>query len=116
MRYIRYAFLGTLGVVLISVALANRDMVTLTLLPEALGNLIGFNFSVAMPLFFVLLGAVALGVAIGFAWEWMREHKHRSGKSRAEKELHQTKREVRRLKGKQAEGKDEVLAILDEAS
>ncbi|MGX9351018.1 lipopolysaccharide assembly protein LapA domain-containing protein [Shimia sp. W99] len=116
MRYIRYAFLGILGAALIAVALANREIVTLTLLPQALGDLIGINHSISLPLFVVIFLAIAAGLLIGFVWEWMREHRHRAEKSKAEKELHQTKREVRRLKGKQAENKDEVLALLDEAS
>ena len=116
MRYLRYAFLGTLGVILIAVCLANRDLVTVSLLPDALGELIGVNFAINLPLFVVILGAIVLGLVIGFSWEWMREHRHRADKSKAEKELHKTKREVRRLKGKQAENKDEVLALLDEAS
>ncbi|TCL08751.1 uncharacterized protein DUF1049 [Shimia isoporae] len=116
MRYLRYAFLGALGVVLIAVCLANRDLVTLTLLPAALGDLLGMNFSISLPLFVVILGAIVVGLLVGFVWEWLREHRHRADKSKAEKELHKTKREVRRLKGKQAENKDEVLALLDEAS
>ncbi len=116
MRYIRYAFLGALGAVLVSVALANRDLVTLTLLPQALGELIGVNHSIQLPLFLVILGAIVVGLLIGFVWEWMREHRMRSDKTKTERELHQTKREVRRLKGREAENKDEVLALLDEAS
>ena len=115
MRYIRYAFLGTLGVVLIAVALANRDLVTLTLLPSAVSDLVGLNHSIRLPLFLVILGAIVFGVIIGFIWEWLREHRHRADKTKAEKELHQTKREVRRLKGRDAEQKDDVLALLDEA-
>lgn len=116
MRYIRYAFLGALGIVLIAVCIANRDLVTLTLLPTALGDLVGVNPSISLPMFVVLLGAIIVGLLIGFVWEYLREHRHRSDKKKAEKELHKTKREVRRLKGKQAENKDEVLALLDEAS
>lgn len=116
MRYFRYGFLGALGVVLIAVALANRDFVTVTLLPDALGNLVGLNLSISLPLFVVILGAIVVGLLIGFVWEWMREHRHRADKSKAERALHQSRREVRRLKGKQAEDKDEVLVLLDEAS
>ncbi len=116
MRYIRYGFLGALGAVLIAVALANRDMITLNLLPETLGDLLGLNHSINLPLFVVIFAAIAVGLMIGFAWEWMREHRHRSDKSKAERELHHTKREVRRLKGKQAENKDEVLVMLEETS
>lgn len=116
MRYIRYAFLGALGLVLISVALANRGPVSLTLLPDAFADLSGLQYSVSLPLFVVIFASIIAGLLIGFFWEWLREYKHRSGKSRAERDLVQSQREVRRLKGKQSEGKDEVLALLDEAS
>jgi uncharacterized integral membrane protein len=116
MRYIRYAFLAALGVVLISIALANRGMVTLSLLPEPLAQLLGMDYSISLPLFVVILGSIIAGLLIGFVWEWMREYKIRAAAGRAERELQQTKREVRRLKGKSEDDKDEVLALLDEAS
>ena len=116
MRYIRYAFLASLGVVLISVALANRGMVTLNLLPAPLGELLNFNFSVSLPLFIVIFIGIAAGLLIGFLWEYLREHKHRAAAGTAQRELKNSQREVRRLKGKANEGKDEVLALLDEAS
>lgn len=116
MRYIRYGFLAALGIVLISVAIANRAVVTLTLLPETLADLVGVNLSISLPQFVVILASIASGLLIGFCWEWMREHKHRSEKSKTQKELQTTQREVRRLKGKQNEKKDEVLALLDETA
>ena len=116
MRYIRYAFLGSLAVVLIAVALANRDIVTLTLLPAVAEEWFGINHAVEVPLFAVIFLAVIFGVIIGFVWEWLREHRHRADKTKAEKELHKTQREVRRLKGREAEQKDEVLTLLEEAS
>lgn len=116
MRYIRYGFLGAMGVVLIAVALANRGLVTLALLPKALADAVDLHVSIELPLFAVIFGAIVVGLLIGFVWEWLREHRMRADKSKAERELHHSKREVRRLKGKESETKDEVLALLDEAS
>lgn len=116
MRYIRYAFLASLGVVLISLALANRGMVTLNLLPTPMGELLNFNFSVSLPLFIVIFMGIGAGLLIGFFWEYLREHKHRAAAGAAQRDLKNSQREVRRLKGKANEGKDEVLALLDEAS
>ncbi len=116
MRYIRYAFLGSLAVVLIAVALANRDMVTLTLLPAVAEEWFGINHAVQVPLFAVIFGAIVVGLIVGFVWEWLREHRYRADKTKAQKELHKTQREVRRLKGREAEKKDEVLTLLEEAS
>lgn len=114
MRYIRYAFWAVVGIGLISVAIANRGIVQLKLFPDAISDLLGLNHSLSLPLFIVILMGVAVGLMIGFVWEWLREHKHRSEKNRTQKELKQTKREVRRLKGGDKKHKDEVLALLDE--
>jgi uncharacterized integral membrane protein len=114
MRYIRYAFLATLGVILISVSLANRGFVTLNLMPDAVAELLGFNMSVSLPLFVVVLGGIVAGLVIGFVWEWMREHKHRREAELKAREVRKLEREVGKLKTEKHRGKDEVLAILDE--
>lgn len=119
MRHIRYGIIGSIAVVLIVVALANRGVVTLRILPQELAELIGVPLlarSVDLPLFLVIFGGIAAGVLLGFVWEWMREHKIRAAKATTEREVKSLEREVRRLKGKQNEGKDEVLALLDDAS
>ena len=116
MRYIRYAFLGALGIILISVSLANVESVELKLMPDPLAELLGFNLSTSLPLFLVVLGGVVAGLVIGFLWEWMREHKHRRDATVKKGEVRKLEREVKKLKKKQNDGKDEVLAILDEAS
>ena len=116
MRYIRYAFLGALGIILISVSLANRGVVDLKLIPDAVAEVVGFNLGISLPLFVVVLGGIAAGLVIGFFWEWLREHKHRREAGRKTREVHTLEREVIRLKGEKHQGKDEVLAILDEAS
>lgn len=115
MRYIRYAFLAAIAIVLVSVSLANRAVVDLKLLPEALAELLGFNFEISLPLFVVLLGGIAAGLVIGFVWEWMREFKHRREASVKTREVRKLEREVDKLKDEKHKGKDEVLAILDEA-
>ncbi|NOD62522.1 DUF1049 domain-containing protein [Ruegeria sp. HKCCD6109] len=116
MRYIRYAFLGTLGIILISVSLANVESVELKLMPDPLAELLGFNLTASLPLFLVVLGGVVAGLIIGFIWEWMREHKHRRDATAKKSEVRKLEREVKKLKNKQNEGKDDVLALLDEAS
>ena len=113
MKYIRYLILAAIGVALIAVALANRAMVTLTLLPEGLADVVGLNATVDLPLFAVIFAGVVAGVIIGFIWEWLREHKHRSEAGRKTREVGKLEREVKKLKGDKHEGKDEVLALLD---
>jgi uncharacterized integral membrane protein len=116
MRYIRYAILAVLLIIVVSVSLANRDMVVIKLLPEPFAEFIGSNWSLNLPLFVVVLGGIAMGVMIGFIWEWIREHKHRREASVKAREVAKLEREVSKLKVEKNKGKDEVLAILDEAS
>ena len=113
MRYIRYAILALIAIVLISVSLANRDVVTLRLVPEALAGLLGVTWAISLPLFIVVLGGVALGLIVGFIWEWLREHKHRVEVDRKAREVGKLEREVKKLKGEKNRGKDDVLALLD---
>ncbi|MGB7319581.1 MAG: LapA family protein [Planktotalea sp.] len=116
MRYIKYAMLAAIAVVLIAVALANRGIVTLKLLPVDLANLVGLNQSIDLPLFVVIFGGVAAGLLIGFLWEWIREYKQRAEAAAQKREMDRMRRELKRLKAEKHEGKDDVLALLDEAS
>lgn len=115
MRYIKYALLAAIAVVLIAVSLANRETVTLELLPNDLAGLLGLNHSINLPLFVVIFGGVGVGLLIGFLWEWIREYKQRAEAAAQRREMDRMRREIKRLKGAQAEGKDDVLALLDEA-
>ncbi|KUJ78755.1 lipopolysaccharide assembly protein LapA domain-containing protein [Ruegeria profundi] len=116
MRYLRYGFLGILGIVLVSISLGNSQIVELKLMPDALSELLGFNLSTSLPLFIVVLGGVVAGLVIGFLWEWLREHKHRKDATVKKGEVRKLEREVKKLKNKQNEGKDDVLALLDETN
>ncbi|MCR9111133.1 LapA family protein [Marivita sp. XM-24bin2] len=116
MRYIRYAFLAALAIALVSIALANRGMVMLQLLPSGLADLAGMNRSIELPLFIVIFGGIIAGLLIGFVWEWLREHKHRAAAAQRQAEVKRLERELRRTKAERDKDKDEVLALLDEAS
>jgi hypothetical protein len=116
MRYVRFAFWVPLGIILISVSLANSTIVDLKLMPSAVAELLGFNPSISLPLFVVVLGGIASGLIIGFIWEWMREHKLRRAAGGQAREVRKLSREVNKLKTQKNEGKDEVLAILEDAS
>ncbi len=114
MRYIRYAFLAALAVCLITVAMANRSMVTLNLLPEGLSGFMGFSWSISLPLFVIIFGAIIAGVMIGFVWEWLREHKHRAEGARAKRAATKLEKEVNRIKTPQSKTGDDVLALLED--
>lgn len=121
MRYIRYAFWAIVAICLITVSFANRGMVELRVLPDAMGDAlpVGLGWlapTVQVPLFVAILIGVALGLVIGLIWEWIREHKHRAEARRNRRQAQALERDVQRLKAEKHEGKDEVLALLEQTS
>ncbi len=112
MRYIRYFVLGAIAIVLITVALANRQPLTVRLLPEELTGLLGFSWQVSMPAFIVLLAAMLVGVLLGFVWEWVREHRFRAEAVAERKERERLERELRKTAPPPTKG-DDVLALLE---
>jgi uncharacterized integral membrane protein len=113
MRYLRALLLGTLALLLISVALANRAVVGLQLLPQDLSALLGIDWSIEMPMFLVIFASIIAGLLIGFVWEWLREHKYRATATRATKALTKLERELAHMQDAHALPKDDVLAILE---
>ncbi|AGI69377.1 hypothetical protein OAN307_c39490 [Octadecabacter antarcticus 307] len=116
MKYIRYAFWGIVAIALIIVGMANRGIVTLHAIPEALAGPLGISPEIQIPLFVAIFVGVAIGLLIGFFWEWVREHGIRAGARARGHELNALKREVDSLKTEKHEGKDEIVALLDKAS
>lgn len=116
MRYIRYLILGLIVAALVVIAMANSQMVTVTVLPPALATLASWNFSLSIPLFGVALGGIAVGLLVGYILEWIRESKHRAEVNKRQKQVKDLNREMSKLKAQTNKGKDEVLAILDEAA
>jgi|TARA_R110002049_G_scaffold140930_7_gene302350 putative membrane protein len=116
MRYVRYLCIAIFALALISIALANRAFVSLQMLPTEVSGWFAVNPTIELPLFIVILGSIIVGLLVGFVWEWIREYGERAEKARLARETRRLEREVARLKGEKHEGKDEVLALLDEAS
>lgn len=115
MRYIRYAILVAIAICLITVALANRDLVTLNLLPGELSLPIGYAASISLPLFIVIFGGILAGLLLGFICEWLREHKHRADAAAQRREKERLAKEVAQIKTTTTSGKDDVLALLEDA-
>lgn len=115
MAYIRYTFWGLVAICLIVLGLSNREPTTLRAMPDRFADLFGISPTVELPLYVVIFLGVALGLLIGFLWEWLREHRIRVEARRAAREVEELKREVNRLKDEKHEGQDEVLALLDKA-
>jgi putative membrane protein len=114
-RAIKYLFLIAVAFALVILALANRDPVTLTLLPQELALWSGVDLTIELPLFVVILGGVATGILVGFVWEWLREQRHRSAARTNHREARKLEREVEALRGKKNEGRDEILALVEDA-
>jgi putative membrane protein len=116
-RYLKWAWLACLAIVLLIVAIANSGDVTLRLLPGEIGDFAGFSWSIELPLFLVIFIGIAAGLMIGFVWEWFREHKHRIEATRQGREARKLQREVEALKSdkRKSRGEDDVLALLDDA-
>jgi uncharacterized integral membrane protein len=114
-RLLKYTFLIVVAIALVLVAMANRDIVVLELIPIELSTWIGVHYAIELPLFLVVLGGVVIGLLVGFVWEWIRESRHRSEAKTHRRTARQLEREVQSLKGQQNEGKDEILALVDDA-
>lgn len=110
MRTVKLLVLGLILVVLVVLALANRDVVTLNLLPPGMARVM--PVSVQLPLFVVSLLSIVVGMVIGYLLEWLREHKHRRRASQKAREAARLNDEVDRLRRKSGKGDDDVLALL----
>jgi putative membrane protein len=116
MKTLRYAFWAIVGLCLILIGLANRDVVTVRAMPTALADLLGLSPDIALPLFVVIFLGVGAGLLIGFLCEWVREHRMRAHARVKTREAEALRSEVAQLRGAAAAAKgDDVLALLDKA-
>jgi putative membrane protein len=114
-RFIRTVLLAAMATVLLIVAFANLEIVTVRFLPSPIGAALGMDRTFQVPLFLVILLAMLSGIALGFVWEWRREAKHRSAATQHRREAARLEREVSRLRQSADEDQDEVLALLEAA-
>lgn len=112
MRYVRLFVLGVFSIVLVTIALANRDPLTLRLLPEELSRLFGETWEITLPAFVILLAAVLMGVLLGFVWEWVREYRYRSEAVRQRREKERLESKLEKTGHSEKPG-DDVLALLE---
>ncbi len=119
-RFIRYAIYAAVILVLVTASLANRGNVTLNTMPEGLVQafpwMTGLSFSIELPLYIVVLGGLVLGFFLGELFEWLREYKYRSEASEKKAEVRKLERQLKKTQAERDKDKDEVLAILDQAS
>lgn len=111
MRTIKLILLAVILLAIVVLSIANRELVTLNLLPSALDHLLpGMRFDV--PLFVVILCSIVLGLVIGYLFEYLREYKHRRLATQKMREADRLKREMDGLRREVNKPKDDVLAIL----
>lgn len=112
MRFLKTAFWGLVALALVVMGLANRGIVTLRVLPEALSGWLGVSPDIDLPLFLVILLGVGLGLVIGLVWEWIREIPERAQGRETARELDRLRREIARQRA-EATRPDDVLAAID---
>lgn len=110
MRTLKILLLGVILVALVVLALANRDPVTLHLLPDDMARVM--PVAVQLPLFVVCLLSVVVGMVIGYLLEWLREHKHRRRATHKTREAARLNVEVDRLRKQSGKADDDVLALI----
>jgi uncharacterized integral membrane protein len=113
LRYLKYLFLIVVALMLVLMAMANRETVVLEMVPEDLAAWFGIQYALELPLFAVVLGGVMLGILVGFVWEWLREHRHRVEAKTQKQTAQALQREVQTLKGPARDTQDEILALVD---
>lgn len=112
-RYLRYIVLVVLTLGLLMVALANRNLVTLSLLPDDIAGFLGWQWRIEVPLFLVLALGAVIGLALGFIWEWLRAHKHRKVARVQTRAVSRLERELAAMKDQTSLPDDPVLALLE---
>lgn len=113
MRFIRLLLVALLALILIAVALANRQTVTLSAFPANFGQYLGGQWTVDLPLFLVIFVAMAFGMLAGLVWEYLREGRIRREARAKGAEVARLESEMGHLRDRHAAHKDEVLVILD---
>lgn len=114
MKTLRAVFWGLVALCLILVGLANRDVVQLRAMPESFADLLHLSPTIEVPLFVAIFAGVALGLLIGFLWEWLRSHKTRSDARSKGREVVRLRQELSALRDSDGDGRDDVLQILED--
>ncbi|MFV0245611.1 MAG: LapA family protein [Qingshengfaniella sp.] len=113
MRTIKYLILALIALALVIIGFANRQVVTLTLLPPDLVPFTKFNYALDLPLYVVAFGFMVLGFVLGEVFEWLREAKYRSQAARERRERAVLAAEVKKLQNDKNMHKDDVLALIE---
>ena len=111
MRYIKYLILAAFMAALVLLALANREAVFVSALPEGLPY--AGVLSIEVPLFVIIFAAIGVGLLLGYFLEYFREHKYRRQAAIKNREAAVLSAEVAKLKKSNGSDEDDVLALLN---
>lgn len=110
MRIVKMTLLAVLALFIIMLVIANRETVTVELLPPELGFV--SDWSQQVPLAVVMIVMATGGFAIGWLWEWLREQRTRSVARDRRRKIAVLEREVDSLRKDNGVEEDDVLALL----
>lgn len=111
MRTFKLILLAIILVAIVILALANREVVTVALLPDGMSRLAP-GASIQLPLYLVSLISIVVGLVLGYLLEYLREAKHRRRAAAKAREAAQLNREMNRLRKETNRPEDEVLALV----
>jgi lipopolysaccharide assembly protein A len=111
MKIVKLAVLALILIAIVVLAIANRETVTLNLLPEGMHWLAPLSLDV--PLFLVSLVSILVGMILGYFLEWLREYRYRRRAREKSREAERLAREVERLREQTGRHEDEVLALVN---
>ncbi len=111
MRFFIYLVWILIALVLVTIALANTEVVRVTLTPEWLPIIGGFGLS--LPLFVHIYAAIFAGLALGVFVEYVREGRYRRVARKAKRQLKKTEKQLEKNKADSGVPDDEVLAIIN---
>jgi uncharacterized integral membrane protein len=95
-RFVRFAILALCAIILLGFAFANRDLVTVSFDPFASSDTAAF--SIAAPLFAVVIVAAMLGVVAGATATWLSQGRHRKSSRQNRIEAEKLRAQARALK------------------
>jgi len=110
MRILKLILLAVMALFIIMLVIANRETVTVQLLPAEFGFV--SDWSQRMPLAVVMIGLATGGFALGWFWEWMRDQRTRTVARQRGRKIVKLEREVDTLRRDTGHEEDDVLALL----
>ncbi|MEL6678790.1 MAG: LapA family protein [Pseudomonadota bacterium] len=109
-RYFRLFLLLVIAVAMIFIAIANREFVTVELVPTQFAAVA--QYSLDVPLFVLMVGMALGGFILGWSWEYVREWRLRSESKQRKRQVERLENEMDTLKKRTGTEEDDVLALL----